>query len=266
MAFLTPDNVRTEYGLTIKEKILPAGLKANRKLSNGTGKVEYITIHNTEDINEAAGTNDAEQYARATHNGNMGGVGVHYYIDETECWQTLKDDEVGYHAADGAYGPGNNTSIAIEIIMDGSGSKSDIGAEDRGAKLAAILLHKHGLGIERLTTHNRWYSKKYCPFYILPHWNTFKKKVEKYLAEIKTPGSANKTLYRVQVGAFKSKANADAYAKKADAAGFNGAFVAQGSNGLYKVQVGAFSNKANAEFYVKKAEEAGFKGAFIVEK
>lgn len=265
MAFLTPDNIRTEYGLTIKEKILPAGLKANRKLSNGTGKVEYITIHNTDDIREAAGTNDAEQYARATHNGNMGGVAVHYYIDETDCWQTLRDDEVGYHAADGAYGPGNNTSISIEIIMDGSGSATDKGAEDRGARLAAILLHKHGLGIDRLTTHNRWYSKKYCPAYILPHWSAFKKKVETYLAEIKTPAPANKTLYRVQVGAFKSKSNADTYAKKADKAGFKGAFVVH-SNSLYRVQVGAFSSKVNAQAYAEKAEKAGFKGAFVVEK
>ena len=152
--------------------------------------------------------------------------------------------------------------------MDGSGSASDKGAEDRGAKLAAILLHKHGLGIDRLTTHQRWYSKKTCPIYILPHWSTFKKKVETYLAEIKGTATTptGKTLYRVQVGAFKSKSNADAYAKKAESAGFKGAFVTQSSNGLYKVQVGAFSNKANAEFYVKKAEEAGFKGAFIVEK
>ncbi len=230
MAFLTPDKVRTEHGLTIKEKILPSKLKPNRKLSDGTGKVEYITIHNTEDINEAKGTNDAEQYARATHNGNMGGVSVHYYIDETDCWQTLKDNEVGYHAADGAYGQGNNTSIAIEIIMDGSGSKSDTGAEDRGAKLAAILLHKHGLSIDRLTTHHRWYSKKYCPAYILPHWNSFKKKVETYLVEIneseKKPETASKkVLYRVQVGAFSNKANASAYAKKAEKAGFKGAFV-----------------------------------------
>ena len=78
--------------------------------------------------------------------------------------------------------------------------------------------------------------------------------------------TTNAVIYRVQVGAFKNKSNADAYAKKADNAGFKGAFVTQGSNGLYKVQVGAFSNKANAEAYADKAEKAGFKGAFIVEK
>ncbi len=34
---------------------------------------------------------------------------------------------------------------------------------------------------------------------------------------------------------------------------------------IYKVQIGAFSNKANAEAYKQKAIKAGFKDAFIVE-
>lgn len=178
--FLTPDKIRNEYGLEIKEKLIPDGSKhkPNRKLTSG--RVEYITIHNTADINEAPGTNDAEQYARATHNGAMGGVSVHYYIDETDCWQLLREDEMGFHAADG-YGPGNGTSIAIEIIMDGTGSEEDVEAEARGAILAAALLKIHGLGIDRLTTHRHWYPKKYCPLYILPHWQRFADTVKGYL-------------------------------------------------------------------------------------
>ncbi len=184
MSFLIPDKTYKLYGLEIKEKILPVSLKPNRKLSDGTGKAQYVTIHNTHDIKEAKGTNDAEQYARATHNDNMNGVTVHYYIDETDCWHILDDSEMGYHAADGKKGNGNARSLAIEIIMDGSGSKADREAEERGAKLAAILLFENGLSINRLTTHNRWYKKKYCPKYILPHWNEFVKKVQSYLDEI----------------------------------------------------------------------------------
>ena len=221
MAFLKPDATRTEHGLVIKEKIIKDGskLKPNRPLKNG--KVEWITIHNTDDIKEAAGTNDAEQYARATHNGNMGGVSVHYYIDETDCWQLLRENEMGYHAADGKTGPGNSTSLAIEIIMDGSGSKADVGAEDRGALLAAILLHKHGLGIDKLTTHQHWYSKKYCPAYILPHWSKFVAKVQKNLDTIQKAETKSKKLYIVQAGAYTVKANAVALQKKLKAAGFD---------------------------------------------
>ncbi len=190
--FLTPDKIRTEYGLEIREKILPDGsaYKPNRLLLHR--KPEYVTIHNTADINEAPGTNDAEQYARATHNGAMGGVSVHYYIDETDCWQLLSEYEMGYHAADGNTGPGNGTSIAIEIIMDGSGSKEDTEAEDRGALLAAILLHRHGLTIDRLKTHRDWYPKKYCPAYILPHWDKFRLKVMDYKDAIEHPGDVDR--------------------------------------------------------------------------
>lgn len=234
MAFLTPDKKRTEYGIEICEKIIPDGssLKPNRPLKNG--KVEWITIHNTADINEAAGTNDAEQYARATFNGAMGGVSVHYYIDETGCWQILRENEMGYHAADGKTGPGNSTSLAIEIIMDGSGKSYDTQAEDRGAKLAAILLYRHGLGIDKLTTHNHWYSKKYCPLYILPHWSKFKAKVEAYLAEIKkqnekpatnTVTTNNNIIYRVQIGAYYNRESAETLKKEAIAKGFTAAVI-----------------------------------------
>ena len=210
MAFLKPDNTRTEHGLVIKEKIIPWGakwtkdwgdyrkgdqFKADRKLSGGTGKVQYVTIHNTADIQEAYGTNDAEQYTRATYpNQNMGDARVHYFIDETDCWQNLREDEVGWHAGDGR-GPGNETSLAIEIIMDGSGSTADTKAEDRGALLAAILLNRHNLGIDKLVTHQHW-TGKYCPAYILPHWDKFKTTVKNYLAQIK----GTKTNNSVRVG------------------------------------------------------------------
>lgn len=182
MAFyLTPDKIRTEHGLQIKEKILPDGNKnkPNRNLVSGTPR--YITIHNTDRIIVSSETTCAEQYVRATFNGNMGGVSVHYYIDDVDCWQMLKETELGYHAADGYSGPGNTTSLAIEIIMDGSGKEYNQKAEDRGALLAAILLNRYNLSIDKMVSHNHWYSKKYCPAYILPHWSTFVAKVQSYL-------------------------------------------------------------------------------------
>lgn len=186
--FLTPDRVRDEYGLKINEKIIPDGsrVKPNRKLTTGTP--QWVTIHNTDRIKVAAGTTQSEQYARATMNGNMNGVSVHYYIDDADCWQILKEDEIGYHAADGYWGKGNCTTLAIEIIMDGSGKDYDKAAENRGALLAAILLHRYNLPVERLTNHNHWYSEKYCPAYILPHWDEFRRKVKIYLEQLNHGG------------------------------------------------------------------------------
>ncbi len=206
MAKLTPDATRTEYGLVINQKIIPWGAvwpkdsgsykkgqkyKADRRLSGGTGKVAGVTIHNTGDLPNVE--EDAEQYTRATWpNANMNDARVHYYVDDINAWQNLEDTEVGWHAGDGS-GPGNGTTIAIEIIMDGSGSKEDLGAEENGALLAAILLKKYGLTIEQLYTHNHWMghpdkivqgARKNCPLYILPHWEQFKAKVAAKLAEI----------------------------------------------------------------------------------
>lgn len=104
----------------------------------------------------------------------------HYYIDETDCWQILKDNEVGWHAGDGR-GPGNETSIGIEIIMDGSGSEADNEAFKRGALLTAILLNKYGLDIDRVVTHKHWKPAKNCPAYIIPRWEEFINEVSKYL-------------------------------------------------------------------------------------
>ncbi len=70
MAKLTPNAVYTMNGVTISEKIIPdgtrwkdgtkakkAGFSAGRlykkqqKLSGGTGKVQFVTIHNTNGVN-----------------------------------------------------------------------------------------------------------------------------------------------------------------------------------------------------------------------
>lgn len=207
MAKLTPDATRIEHGLVINEKIIPWGAvwpkdygsykkgqkyKADALLSGGTGKVAGVTIHNTPDL--ANVEEDAEQYTRATWpNANMNDVRVQYYVDDVNAWQNLREDEVGWHAGDGGSGPGNTTTIAIEIIMDGSGSPEDVKAEENGALLAAILLHRHGLTINDLYTHNHWMghpdsivkgAAKNCPLYILPHWAKFKARVAELLAEL----------------------------------------------------------------------------------
>ena len=239
MGFLNPDAVyETDNGIVVKKKLLPESQRPGDKLNTPGNRPLWVTIHNTDDINEAAGTNDAEQYARATFNGNMRDVSVHFYIDETDCWQLLPLDEIGYHAADHADKNGGNwTSLAIEIIEKNGSTADDRKAEERGAKLAAWLLYSFGLGIDRLTTHRRWYSKKYCPAYILPHWEAFAVQVAGYLAELSAgaaspavgtaAGTAKETaqpqekLYRVQVGCYRVKENAEAMLKRLKAAGYD---------------------------------------------
>lgn len=71
-----------------------------------------------------------------------------------------------------------------------------------------------------------------------------------------------KSLYRVQVGAYGIKTNAEAMKEKVkQVPGCENAYVRL-INGLYKVQCGAFSVKTNAENLKKKLKENGF-SAFI---
>lgn len=171
------------------------------------GQVIGVTIHNTDWITTAAGTTPAEQYTRATANGNMGDVRVHFYVDDTCAWQNLPLSLSGWHAADGD-GDGNRKTIAIECIMGKGNTDRDSKSEDNAARLAAALLKQFGLGIDRLFTHQHWYSRKYCPAYILPHWNDFKKKVEGYLNE----GTAQVQIYRVRKSWPDAKSQTGAYA------------------------------------------------------
>lgn len=161
-------------------------------------KTVAITIHNTEYIKVASNTTPAEQYVRATYNGNMGDCRVNYYVDKECAWRCLPDDWVNWSCADGCSNPnsGNNTSIAIEVIGD---SKE---AESNAIKLAAALMEKYGLDTSSgLRTHSYWMNvrdgargtiqelntmkNKYknCPIYILPHWEQFVKRVAAALGE-----------------------------------------------------------------------------------
>lgn len=152
-----------------------------------------ITVHNTDKIS-VSGTTMSEQYTRATYNGNMGDVRVHFYVDHIEAWQDLPLDLCGWHAADGD-GDGNRTTIAIECIMDDSGSSESKKAEDNCAKLVAYLMDKYGMSDSDIFTHQHWYPKKYCPAYILPHWDSFKKKCISYRAKNKEKPILDKSGY-----------------------------------------------------------------------
>ena len=223
MAILKPDKTTTIGGVTVNEYLLTKHNPNHIDMPSVSmeGRIIGVTIHNTPWITTAAGTTPAEQYTRATVNGNMRDTRVHYYVDNVCAWQNLPLTLSGWHAADGD-GNGNRRTIAIECIMSSAYNDKDKKSEDNCAKLAAALLKKYKLGINALYTHNHWYSRKYCPAYILPHWDKFKAKVQSYM----NSGSSAKQLYRVrkswsdaksQIGAYSSLENA----KKACKAGYS---------------------------------------------
>lgn len=120
---------------------------------------------------------------------------------------------------------------------------------------------------QNMTVH-RWFANKSCPGDYL--YNLHSDIAAKVNARLKsgtpttneTPTN-NGTLYRVQVGAYSVRANADAQLARVKAAGFDTYMVKV--DGLYKIQVGAFSVKANADKMLAKIKAAGF-SAYITTK
>ena len=78
------------------------------------------------------------------------------------------------------------------------------------------------------------------------------------------PSTSTKSsaLYKVQIGAFSSEANAQAQLKKVKAKKIDATIVKSGK--YYKLQAGAFSSKAKAEAQLKKVKSAGFNAVIIV--
>ena len=85
--------------------------------------------------------------------------------------------------------------------------------------------------------------------------------IAKHFRQTKAPEPVQEgVIYRVQVGAFSKKANADRKLQAVKAAGFTDAFIACVDNKLWRVQVGAFTVKANAEKRLAEVQAAGFTG------
>lgn len=112
---------------------------------------------------------------------------------------------------------------------------------------------------QNMTVH-RWFANKSCPGeYLYSRHSDIAAKVNALLGDsagetAQTP--TTQTLYRVQVGAYSKKANADAMLEKIKKAGFDTYMVQVG--GLYKVQVGAYSKKSNADAMAAKLKASGF--------
>jgi len=70
-------------------------------------------------------------------------------------------------------------------------------------------------------------------------------------------------LFRVQVGAFGVRSNAENLRVRIVNAGFSDTFITTGNDGLHRVQVGAFSVRANADALRTRLVNAGFRDAFV---
>ena len=125
----------------------------------GSNPCKYITIHETG--NTAKGADAAAHAAYLDSDaGERDMVSWHYTVDDHAIVQHLPDYETAYHAGDGKDGPGNATSIGIEICVNAGGDFE--AAKANAAALVRLLMEEHGIDIEHVVQHNHWNGKD-CP-------------------------------------------------------------------------------------------------------
>ena len=168
--------------MNIIQDFIPAG-RRNRPGMKLIGP-KYITIHDT--ANPAKGA-DALMHARYLKGDEAANrpASWHFTVDDRNIVQHLPLDEVAWHAGDGSKGPGNTSSIAIEICENADGDRAK--AEANAAELVAYLLKQFGLPIDAVVQHNRWTGKD-CPR-IIRHrpggWEAFLAAVKAHLEQPK---------------------------------------------------------------------------------
>ena len=154
-------------------------------------KPRYITIHSTQ--NWTAG---AERHSLALKRGALrapkrrGGNRIgyliwHFTVDDTVAIQHLPTSEQGEHAD--FDGPGNRYSIGIEMCEHRGSSRA--ATVERTAKLAAVLMKRHGIPLKNVVPHYHWPRRgasppnKNCPHFLLDNgrpgakWRAFQGRV-----------------------------------------------------------------------------------------
>ena len=176
-------------------------------------------------------------------------VCVHAFIGKLAdgsiaTYQTLPWNMRGWHCGSGSKGSGNDSHISFEICEDGLTDASYFNAVYKeAAELCAYLCKEYrldpmadGVIIGHFEGHrrgiasnhgdpNNWFPKH------SKSMDSFRAEVKRLLAAAEAPKppaptpTEPKKLYRVQIGAYSVKANADAMLKKVKAAGFTDAFI-----------------------------------------
>ncbi len=170
--------------INLQQRIIPKG-SVGRRIEFPL-RPTYITIHSTQN---RGGT--AKQHASGMLNGayrgrskwnRTGYLTWHFTVDDREAIQSLPLDIQGEHADHD--GPGNRTSIAIEIC-EFSEPRRQRAAIERTARLTAWLRKRFRIQVDHVVPHYHWPQhhfhsyQKNCPIILLdngrpgPKWQEY---------------------------------------------------------------------------------------------
>lgn len=209
-------------------------------------------------------------------------------------YQLLPWEHRGWHGG----GACNNTHIGVEMTepntikytggaswvetADGSNTKAHVLATyHHGVEVFAYLCKKYdldpiadGVIISHREGHARGIASNHGDVEHI--WNKygltmsqFRKDVKAAMGTNEKPVSSSDSHYKVQVGAFRSKNNADNSLKKMKSLGYSDAFIKTvtiSGTPMYRVQVGAFTVEANAKNLLSKVMAQGMSDAYITKE
>lgn len=141
-------------------------------------KVKYLVIHYTSNQGDTA-KNNADYFAR-----EKVGASAHYFCDESEIWQSVKDTDTAWHCGAKTYKHPecrNSNSIGIEICMNDKSGKVRQGSIDTAAELARYLMKRYGILLANVIRHHDVTGKD-CPAPMVSDpalWDAFKKSLIK---------------------------------------------------------------------------------------
>ena len=148
----------------------------NNFCSGRTQNIKYIVIHYTANDGDTA-KNNVDYYARASLKAS-----AHFYVDENEVWQSVKEGDTAYHCGANKYVHPycrNSNSIGIELCSrkdaDGKYYFKDETIQN-AVKLTKELIAKYNIFVGNVIRH---YDEtgKICPAPMVNDeilWNTFK--------------------------------------------------------------------------------------------
>ena len=193
--------------MKITDKLIPRG-KYNRP---GTKSVpKCVCVHYTGDLGASA-----ERLALFFCTNANAQTSSQYVVGtDGEVIRCVPDDEIAY----GASGK-NAGTIHIEVCYKSADGRFEEASVKALNELVLYLMARYHIAAKDVVRHYDLTGKR-CPAYYVDEtrWAALHERIT-------TQQDVSK-LYRVQVGAFRSKANAEAYMQTVKAAGFN-AFVVE---------------------------------------
>ena len=124
-----------------------------------SGPVEYVVIHYTSNQGDTA-KNNADYFAR-----EKVGASAHYFCDESEIWQSVKDSDTAWHCGAKTYRHPecrNANSIGVEICMNDKKGNVRQGSIATAAELVRYLMQRYGVPVDRVIRHYD-VTGKHCP-------------------------------------------------------------------------------------------------------